>query len=123
MNSYKNPYPNGHGLTIDNIDPSLEAILLDGSLGHALRSRHIKSKMDNAVTNAGALSVNIERAYMDVVESHMNDFREGLQNSLLAHFIRTIGAGGKGARGRHLRYVENFILMSLVPFGAMQFTI
>jgi hypothetical protein len=117
MNSYKIASTAGHGLTFDTVLPQLEFLLINGTLAQCLRSRQTYEVAEAHTTQASAVSINYARDYSALADRYQAMYDTQIDKTILGHWIKSNGIYDKLGKGRKLRYVENFVLMAMVPFG------
>lgn len=108
------------GWTLEDFPEQLEHLLLNSSLAQAFRVRQSLEEANRHTADLPPVSVRVERDYMRLADTFEQLYQSDLEMSPLARYK---DGGSHMGLGRRVRYVENFILMAMVPFGHNIWTI
>lgn len=117
LNGYKVKSHQGKGLTLDNVPKSIETVLIQGALAQAFRTRQTYEIAEAHTIQGVPMGVTYTRDYSTLAQQYQQLYDESIKNTWIGDWILNSGIFSQLGRGRHLRYVENFVLMAMVPFG------
>ncbi len=111
---------NERNWTLEDFPEQLEHLLFNSAIAQAYRTRQGQEEANRHTADLPPVSVRIEREYMKIADSFETLYQTDLEMSPLARYK---DGGSNLGLGRRVRYVENFILMAMVPFGHNIWTI